>query len=352
MKQKNSYPISKLVENLPDVKVRGDVSCMITNISPIQEAIAGDISFLSNPQYKKYLSTTKASAVILSEQEAHHFTGIAVITKNPYYIYSCIAKYFYHSPEIEKSIHPTTVIEPTAVVDSTVAIGPNVVVKAGVIIGKDVVIGPNCVIGENVSIGDESRLDANVTLYHDVTIGKRVHIKSGAVIGSVGFGLASFENKWHNIPHLGSVKISNDVLIGSNTTIDRGVLRDTILEEGVKLDNLIQVGHNVFIGAHTVIAGCVAIAGSVKIGRHCMIGGKTGLAGHIEITDKVMITGATIVTKSINEAGIYSSGIVGAIPNQEFRKNNAWFHRFGNFIQRLKSLEQQMKQLLTKREPL
>jgi UDP-3-O-[3-hydroxymyristoyl] glucosamine N-acyltransferase len=180
-------------------------------------------------------------------------------------------------------------------------------------------------------------------------MGRRCRIASGVVIGSDGFGFAYQSGVWHKVPQLGSVAIGDDVDIGANTTIDRGAVENTVIEDGVKLDNLIQVGHNVRIGAHTVIAGCVGIAGSTIIGKYCMIGGASNFAGHLSVADKVIITGMTAVTKSITEPGMYSSGIVGAVPNHEFLKNNARFHRLENLMQRVKELEAAVKSM-TERE--
>lgn len=351
-KKRFSYTLSALVANLPDVVVRGDTHCVIVGIAPIQEANVGDIAFVSNAAYKKYLESTKASAVILSETEACDYSGNAVIAKNPYYVYSQVARYFCLDEKARPGIHQTAVIGEDCAIDETASIGPYAVIGSNVTIGEHAVIGAHCTIGDHVSIGSETVLDAHVTLYARSHLGKRVQIASGAVIGSEGFGLAPHEGVWHKIPQLGGVRLEDDVAIGANTTIDRGALQDTVLEQGVKLDNLIQVGHNVHIGAHTVIAGCVAIAGSTKIGRHCIIGGASNLAGHIELADNVAVTGMTAVTKSITEPGLYSSGIVGAVPNHEFRKNNAWFHRLGQLVQRVKSLESSVKQLITKRETL
>jgi len=219
------------------------------------------------------------------------------------------------------------------------------VIGKNCVIDKTAYIGPHCVIGDDVEIGPHTRLDASVIVYDRVKIGARVHLSSGVVIGSDGFGFANEKGVWHEVPQLGSVIIGDDVSIGANTVIDRGALEDTVIETGVKLDNLIQVAHNVRIGAHTIIAGCVAIAGSTDIGSHCMIGGCTCFAGHISICDNVIITGMTAVTKSIHEPGMYSSGIVGAVPNLEFRKNNARFHRLENLMERVKTLESELKNI-------
>jgi UDP-3-O-[3-hydroxymyristoyl] glucosamine N-acyltransferase len=324
MKSIQQYKLSDLTHGL-DVAIKGNPDCIVTGVSPIQASHAGHITFLTNASYKKYLKTTDASIVILSEADAIECDKTAVICKNPYYIYAKIAEHFKTNKNKISGIHPSAIIGENCVIDKTAN------------------IGAHCVIGNGVNIGAEAQLDASVTIYDNVQIGARVHLSSGVVIGSDGFGFANEKGIWHDVPQLGTVIIGDDVSIGANTVVDRGALENTIIENGAKLDNLIQVAHNVHIGAHTIIAGCVAIAGSTKIGAHCMIGGGTCFAGHITICDKVIITGMTAVTKSITEPGMYSSGIVGAVPNLEFRKNNARFHRLDNLIERVKHLESELK---------
>src|SRR5579862_154846 len=336
------YTLSELTQGL-DVSIKGDANCIITGVSPIQEAGAGHITFLTNSLYKKYLASTDAAAVILSPDDAAHYAGNAVISRNPYFTYAKIAAYFEKEIAGHQGIHPSVVIGEGCEVHPSASIGAHCVIGKRVKIAAHVRIGSGCTIGDESEIGEASILDAHVTVYHRVRIGNRVRILSGAVIGSDGFGFANQKGVWHKVPQLGGVNIGDDVDIGANTTIDRGAIEDTVIEQGVKLDNLIQVGHNVRIGANTIIAGCVAIAGSVTIGKNCMIGGASCFAGHISVCDQAMITGMTAVTKSIREPGIYSSGIVGAVPNQEFRKNNARFHRLENLMQRVKDLELYLK---------
>ncbi len=336
---KDGIPLSALVEGL-EVQIRGDANCLIAGVAPIQQAEAGRITFLTNAHYKKYLAETSASAVICAEADVlEHSTTTFVIAKNPYFTYAKIAEHFQSAHTAVAGIHPSAVIADGTSIDPTASIGPQCVIGSGTILGAGVVIGAGTVIGSNVSIGAGSILDARVTVYDRVTLGKRVRLASGVVLGADGFGFANQRGTWHKVPQLGRVIIGDDVDIGANTTIDRGAIEDTVIEDGVKLDNLIQIGHNVRIGAHTIIAGCVAIAGSTVIGKHCMIGGTSAFAGHIEVGDQVIITGMTAVTKSIREPGMYSSGIVGAVPTPEFRKNNARFHRLENLMERVKKLE-------------
>lgn len=334
----HSIPLSQLVHGL-EATIRGDEHCLISGVAPIQQAGVGDLSFVTNPLYKKYLADTGASAVICTEADAADCRGTVVIAKNPYFIYAKMAAHFQSKQKTSPGIHETAVIGDGASVHPTAAIGPHCVIGHYAVIEAGVVLGSGTVIGDHVVVGEGSLLDANVTLYHGVKLGKRVRLASGVVIGADGFGFANQRGVWHKVPQLGSVIIGDDVDVGANTTIDRGAIEDTVIEEGVKLDNLIQVGHNVRIGAHTIVAGCVAIAGSTVIGKHCMVGGTSAFAGHIEVADQVVITGMTAVTKSIREPGMYSSGIVGAVPTPEFRKNNARFHRLEQLMERVKKLE-------------
>src|SRR3990167_2099379 len=344
MQANKQYTLSELTSGL-EVTIKGDVNCIITGISILHQSQPGHISFLTNSLYRKHLATTQASAVILSEKDANACTVNAVICKNPYYIYAKIAEFFTTSHSFVPNIHPTAVIGSDTHIDPTAHIGAHCVIGDHVNIAARVVIGSNSTIGDFSIIGEASKLDARVTIYNKVMIGKRTHIASGAVIGSDGFGFANQNGVWHKVPQLGGVQIGNDVDIGANTTIDCGAVDHTIIEDGVKLDNLIQVGHNVKIGAHTIIAGCAGIAGSAVIGKHCMIGGAAMIQGHIHIADHVMITGNTGVNKSILESGVYSSGVIGVVTNQEFKKNNARFHRLENLTQRIKLLESSLKEL-------
>jgi UDP-3-O-[3-hydroxymyristoyl] glucosamine N-acyltransferase len=335
---KKEYTLAELTENL-EVEIQGDPQCVIKGICTINHAQPGYITFLMNPLYKKYLQVTQAVAVILSKEDAESCSVNAVITRNPYYVYAKIAAFFDQKPLPKSGIHPTAVIGEDCDIDTSVSIGPHCVIGNGVKIGANVVMGPGCVIGESTEIGEDTWLDANVTLYHQIVIGKRVRIASGCVIGSDGFGLAKHKGEWHKVPQLGRVVIGDDADIGSNCSIDRGAIDDTVIEKGVKLDNLIQVGHNARIGENTAIAGCVGIAGSAVIGKNCLIGGGTGINGHITVADNVVVTGMTAVTKSIRDPGVYSSGIGGLVTNLEWRKNTARVHRLEHLIQQVKNLE-------------
>jgi UDP-3-O-[3-hydroxymyristoyl] glucosamine N-acyltransferase len=337
-----AYTLAELTKGL-DVTIKGDDSCLIQGICPIQQSQRGKITFLTNAVYRKHLPETLASAVILSEADAAECPVTAVISHNPYYTYAKIAEYFTDQTHPATGIHASAVIGEGCDIDPSVVIGPNCVIGNQVSIAADVIIGAGCFIGDRVVIAEAARLDARVTLYHGVIIGKRTRLTSGVVIGSEGFGFANQKGVWHKVPQLGTVVIGDDVDIGANTTIDRGAIENTVIENGVKLDNLIQIGHNVRIGSNTIIAGCVGIAGSTHIGKNCMIGGQSGFNGHITIADNVMINGGTAVTKSIHEPGVYCSGLMGLVTNLEFRKNSARFNRLGNLMQRVKNLESAIK---------
>lgn len=339
-----SYRLADLIQGL-EVTLQGDPDCLITGVSAIQHATSGSITFLTNSLYKKYLMTTGASAVILPKEYALECQVNAVISQNPYYVYAKIASHFMAHKRDWAGIHATAVIGEGCQFAANVNIGPQTVIGNNVNLSSGVTIGAHCFIDDDTKIDEGTRLDAQVTIYRGVRIGKQVHVASGAVIGCDGFGFAYDHGKWHKVPQLGSVTIGDCVEIGANTTIDRGAVDDTVIETGVKLDNLIQVGHNVRIGENTVIAGCVGIAGSAVIGKNCMIGGAACIAGHITIADGAMITGMTAVSKSIRKPGIYSSGVGGLTTNQEWRKNSARFHRLEHLTQRLQCLENGLKEL-------
>ncbi|OGT30149.1 MAG: UDP-3-O-(3-hydroxymyristoyl)glucosamine N-acyltransferase [Gammaproteobacteria bacterium RIFCSPHIGHO2_12_FULL_35_23] len=329
----------KLIElaKLIDAKVIGDQECEITGIATLSEAKSGDISFFHNPKYKHQLQTTQASAVILSAKIAEICPTNALVVENPYYAYAKLANEFAYKPVVQPGIHPTAIIGKNCQIAKSVSIAPYVVISDEVIIDENTSIGAGSVIGEGCKIGKDCQLAARVTLYHHVEIGDRVLIFSGAVLGSDGFGHANYEDKWYKVSQLGRVIIEDDVEIGANTTIDRGALDDTRVGRGVKLDNQIQIGHNVQIGAHTIMAGCSGIAGSTKIGSYCMIGGGSCINGHIEIVDRVMITGMGAVISSIKQPGIYSSG-TGLLDNHEWKKSVIRFRQLDKMMRQLKKL--------------
>lgn len=324
---KKKYSLAQLADFL-SAELRGDRNCVISSIAPLNKAVTGQISFFEDSRYKDYLSSTKASAVILTAKDSVNLDSTInlLIVENPYLCYAKISKLFVDVPILPAGTHETTIIGKCCIIDGSAAIGPYCTIGESVRIGKNVQIHGGCRLGKNSIISSDTILYPNVTLYHNVRIGERCIIHSGAVIGSDGFGNVNHNGVWHKIYQLGSVVIGNDVEIGANTTLDRGALEDTIIEDGVKLDNQIQVAHNVQIGAHTAIAGCVGIAGSTKIGKHCMIGGGVGVSGHIDLCDGTILTARSAVHKSIDKPGIYA----GAIPAMEHR---AWWRILKRLLQ-------------------
>lgn len=348
MKAETSFTLAELTHGL-DVSIKGDAACRITGVATIQQARPGQLTFLTNAytnaHYRKFLTETKASGVILTAKDVDDCPVNAIVSQNPYYTYAQMAAAFLPKIQTTSGVDATAIIGKDCHIDPSVYIGPRCVIGDRVHLGPRVRIGAGCVIGDDCVIAEDTSLDANVTLYQQIQLGKRTRLASGVVIGCDGFGFANQQGVWYKVPQLGAVRIGDDVDIGANTSVDRGAIEDTVIENGVKLDNQVQVGHNVLIGEHTIIAGCTAIAGSTSIGKHCMIGGASCFAGHLSVCDNVILTGLSTVTKSITEPGIYSSGLVGAVPNLEFRKNNARFHRLENLMQRIKSLEATVKMM-------
>ncbi len=326
-----------------DGRVEGDGQCEITHVATLQAAGKGDISFLSNRSYRRFLRDTGAAAVILTEGDREFCQTNCLVVDNPYVAFARISALLNPAPTHTPGIHASAVIADDASISSTASIGAHVTIGSGARVGENVHIGPGCVIGDAVSVADESFIHSNVTLCRGVTLGKRCLVHPGAVIGSDGFGIANDNGVWVKVPQIGSVVVGDDVEIGANTTIDRGALDDTVIEDGVKLDNQIQVAHNVRIGAHTAIAGCVGIAGSAVIGKHCAIGGGAVVLGHLQITDHVQITAMSLVTRSIREPGVYSSGTP-LQENDEWRKNFARFRRLDDMARRLNRLEKKINE--------
>ena len=319
-------------------ELRGDPDTLVERVAPLQDATAGALAFLANPKYRKYLRTTGASAVVLDAAAADDCPVAALVTRNPYATYARIAQLLYPTPAFRPGRHPSAVIDPGASVDATAWVDAQACVARGVVIGPRTFVGPGSVLLAGVQLGADTRLVARVTLGEGVRVGSRCILHPGAVIGADGFGHAPDAGAYVKVPQVGSVVLGDDVEVGANSTIDRGAIGDTEIGEGVKIDNLVQIGHNCKIGAHTVIAGCSGISGSVTVGRRCMIGGMAGIAGHLEICDDVALTGRTTVTGSIRQPGVYS----GSLPADEakrFRRNAARFSQLDDMARRLKRLE-------------
>jgi len=332
-----NFTLKKLAEAL-GAELRGNPECVITGISPIQNAKKGDICFLNNPYYKQYLATTQASAVVLSAQDADQCPLPVLVLKNPYLGFARLAHFFSRVPHFEPGIDASSQVAKSAQIDPTAYVGPYCKIGERSLIGAGSVIQAGTVLGDDVVLGENCCLYPQVTLYSRVKMGDRVILHSGVVIGSDGFGLAQNEkHEWVKIPQLGGVNVGHDVEIGANSCIDRGALEDTLIEDGVKIDNLVQVAHNVRIGAHTAIAGCVAIAGSANIGRYCMIGGGAGINGHITIADQTVITAMAGVMSSIEKPGYYTGGP--AQPHRRWKRVIAYFMQLDELAKRIKKLE-------------
>lgn len=289
-------------------ELRGDPDITVHQIATLIKATAGDVSFLSDPAYRKHLRVTGASAVILAPEHAGDCPVAALVLANPYLGYARASAVLHPKPAPRPGRAASAAVSPTARVAASAEIGPAAVVEQGALVGEGVIIGPGAVVGAGARVGAHTRVLARAVLCHGVVIGSRCIIHPGAVIGSDGFGLALSDGRWRRIEQIGGVRLGDEVDVGANSTIDRGALEDTVIEDGVKIDNLVQIGHNVRIGEHSALAGCVGIAGSASIGRRCMLGGGVGIAGHLALCDDVIVTGMSLVTKSITRPGSYSGG--------------------------------------------
>jgi len=319
---------------------RVTTNTQITRLATLANAKKGQVAFLANSKYMTQLASTQASAVIIAPQTLAECKVAALVMDNPYMGYALLANLLDITPKTAKDIHSSAIISDDVAMGDNVSIGANAVIESGVKLGDNVSIGAGCFIGKNASIAKDTQLWSNVSIYHEVKIGQRCLIQANTVIGSDGFGYAPVEQeyKWHKIPQLGSVVIGDQVEIGASTTIDRGALEDTIIKDGVILDNQIQIAHNVVIGENTAMAACSVIAGSSVIGKNCTIAGLVGINGHINITDNCVFTGMAMVTKDVTSAGVYSSGMPAA-PNKEWNKTNARVKRLDSLTKRVKELE-------------
>jgi UDP-3-O-[3-hydroxymyristoyl] glucosamine N-acyltransferase len=336
---KEHYTLGELAK-LFSVKPQGNSDCKISGIASLERAQANQISFLIHPKFRDHLTTTKAAAVIISPQETVSYAGNALVTENPHLLYAKVAELFEAKEKNSLGTHPSSVIGVNCDIAPSASIAAHCVIGARVKIGKNVVIESGTCIGNDSVIGDDCHFASRVTLYHHVRVGERVLIHSGAVLGADGFGFAKEKEMWRKIPQLGGVVIGNDVEIGANTTIDRGALEDTIIGNGVKIDNQVLIAHNVQVGDHTIIAGCTAIAGSVKIGRHCILGGGVLMADHVEISDYVALSGATMVEKSLTGPAAYGS-CVGSMPMYKSKKVMLLLQQLGEIVRRIKKLEKE-----------
>jgi len=310
------------------LELRGAPEIRVARIATLAQASSGSLSFLADSRHRRELPATQASAVVLAAEDAPHCPVAVLVTSNPRLGFARIAALMYPDAQAVCGVHPTAVVAAGARIPASATVAALAVIEDQVELGERVQIGPGCILQRGARVGAGSRLVARVNLYPGVEIGERCLLHAGAVIGADGFGFALDGESWTKIPQVGSVVIGDDVEVGANTTIDRGAIGDTVIEQGVKLDNQIQVGHNVVIGAHSAIAACTGISGSTTLGKRCRVGGMVGFAGHLTIADDVIITGCSLVSASIREPGSYSSGMP-SVPTRAWRRMVANLRRFG-----------------------
>ena len=333
-----SLKLSELAEQFK-LEYEGDGNTLINGVGTLSDATDNQISFLSNPAYREQLKSTGAAAVIVLASDVEDCPVNVLIADDPYVSYAKIAERFDPSRPQKPGLHASASIDPTATIGRDVHVGANVVIGPGCEVADAVSIGPGCVLIADCIIGKGSRLLANVTVCEGVIIGKRTIIHPGAVIGSDGFGLAFDRDHWVKIPQIGTVRIGDDCEIGANTTIDRGAIGDTIVGNDVRLDNQIQIGHNVLIGAHTAMAGRVGISGSTQIGSYCMFAGASGTVGHIRIADRTTVNFCSVITKSITQPGTTWSAALPAQPLLEWNRSVAHLRKLGKLARRVLNLE-------------
>lgn len=334
-----SITLKALVEMLGGDLVGDDAH--IDCVASIANAQVGSITFMTDAKYRKSLEDTKASAVILAEENRAYTKLPCIVTSNPYAYFAQVSALLNPKAVAVAGIHESAIVDANATISKSCAIGANAVISQNVRLADDVVVGAGCYVGDNVVIGKNTQLQPNVTIYSNCVIGENCNIAAGAVIGADGFGYANQQGTWVKIPQVGRVIIADHVDIGANTTIDRGALDDTIIEQGVKLDNLIQIGHNCIIGEHTVIAGCVGIAGSAKIGKRCKIGGAAMILGHLEIANDVTVSPGTMITRSLKKSETYTA-LMPFQTHDEWLKTAANLRHLDELTDRLKQLEKQV----------
>jgi UDP-3-O-[3-hydroxymyristoyl] glucosamine N-acyltransferase len=320
----------------------GDASVEVSRIGTLEAADAQTITFLSNPRYQAQLASSGAACVIVGPalRDAAAARGAAIVCADPYLAFARLTQWWAAQTRAVPvaGVHPSAVVEEGAHVHPSATVGALAYIGHGALVAAGAVVGPQAHVGAAARLGEGTVLKPHAVMGDGCTIGQRGIVHGGAVIGADGFGFAPHEGRWEKIEQLGAVLIGDDVEIGANTCIDRGALGDTVLEDGVKLDNLVQIGHNVRIGAHTAFAGCVGVAGSARIGRHCTAGGGAIILGHLEIVDHVHITAATVISRSIHKPGQYS-GMFPFDDNASWEKNAATLRQLHTLRERLRALE-------------
>ena len=306
----------------------GDSNILINSVASLESANKNSVSFFNNSKYLDLLKNTKAALIILNKESCALHAGACIVVDNPYLYFAKISRLLNPIKILKKEIHKSAIIHSTCKLGKDIYIGPNVIIEENVSIADGVTVHAGVIIESDNIIGSHSTIHPNVVIKTNTIIGKNCTLYAGAVIGSDGFGYAKDNDKWLAIPQIGKVVLGDNVDIGSNSTIDRGALDDTIISSGVKIDNLVQIGHNCIIGENTIIAGCVGIAGSAKIGKNCAIGGAAMILGHLSITDNVTISPGSMITRSIKNPGTYTA----LMP---FQDHEAWLKTAAK-IRRLK----------------
>lgn len=338
-----SYSLREIAAQLGG-EVLGDGDVVVSRMASLTNAGPGDLSFLADSKYRSKLLATKASAVVVGEGDAGMTLLPRIVTENPYAYFARASALLNRESREVPGIHSTAVVDASVQLPASVSIGPHSRIGRDVVLGENVVIGAGSSIGDEVVIGADSRIHANVTVYAGCRLGQHCVLSAGVVIGADGFGYAEDAGRWVKIPQVGNVLIGDNVEIGANTTIDRGALDDTVIEDGVKMDNLIQIGHNCSIGAHTVIAGCVGIAGSTRIGRHCRIGGAAMILGHLEIADGVTVSSGSMITRSLSQADTYTA-LMPFQSHGKWLKTAAHLRHLDDMVNRIARLETELEAL-------
>jgi UDP-3-O-[3-hydroxymyristoyl] glucosamine N-acyltransferase len=334
---------SEIAEIVGAELVGADVA--LTRVASLSKATKECLGFYSHSRYKDALGQTSAGAVLIAGENADLAPCVKLVSANPELAFARAIELLHPRKRAGHGVHSTAVVHPSATIDATASVGPLCVVEAEVDLGPGVEVGPNCVVGAGTRIGRDSRLVANVVVCEGTQIGERALLHPGAVVGREGFGFVKEGERWVRVPQIGRVRLGNDVEIGSNTAVDRGAIDDTVIEDGVKIDNLIQIGHNVSVGANTAMAACSGISGSTRIGKRCTLAGAVGVAGHLEIGDDVHFSGMAMVTRSRTAAGVYSSGIP-AMPNREWRRTMVRLKGLDALSKRVQELENALERAL------
>ena len=334
---RKSFRLGDIVKRLGGELI-GDADVRIHQVASLESARPTDITFLAQSRFLPQLDQTQAAAVILGPEARDASSLPRIISANPYAYFARVSAFLNPPAVVKPGIHDSAVVDKSARIAGSASIGACAVIGKHAQVADHASVGPGCFIGEAASIGAGSRLHANVTVYHDCRIGARCIVHAGAVIGADGFGIAKEEGVWRKIPQIGRALIGDDVEIGANTTIDRGALDDTVIEDGVKLDNQIQIAHNVRVGANTAIAACVGIAGSAKIGRNCALGGAAMIYGHITLADNVNVSAGTLIMKSLEQPGTYT-GVYPFSSHQRWLKNAVHVRQLDELARRVRELE-------------